>query len=57
MRYVVIGGAATQARGWPEPTDDIDVTPTMDGQGADSRDRLLQGASQWLPELTTKSVS
>lgn len=28
MRYVVIGGgAAAQARGWPEPTDDIDVTP------------------------------
>jgi hypothetical protein len=25
--YVVIGGAAAQARGWPEPTDDIDVTP------------------------------
>jgi hypothetical protein len=27
VRYVVIGGAAAQARGWPEPTDDIDVTP------------------------------
>jgi hypothetical protein len=25
--YVVIGGAAAQARGWLEPTDDIDVTP------------------------------
>lgn len=25
--FVVIGGAAAQARGWPEPTDDIDVTP------------------------------
>jgi len=23
----VIGGAAAQARGWPEPTDDIDFTP------------------------------
>ncbi len=27
VRYVVIGGAAAQARGWPAPTDDIDVTP------------------------------
>jgi predicted nucleotidyltransferase len=27
VRYVVIGGAAAQARGWQEPTDDIDVTP------------------------------
>lgn len=27
VRYVVIGGAAAQARGWHEPTDDIDVTP------------------------------
>ncbi|HEY7961019.1 MAG TPA: hypothetical protein VID29_03765 [Solirubrobacteraceae bacterium] len=27
VRYVVIGGAAAQARGWLEPTDDIDVTP------------------------------
>jgi predicted nucleotidyltransferase len=27
VRYVVIGGAAAQARGWSEPTDDIDVTP------------------------------
>lgn len=27
VRYVVIGGAAAQAHGWPEPTDDIDVTP------------------------------
>jgi hypothetical protein len=25
--YVVIGGAAAQARGWPERTDDLDVTP------------------------------
>ncbi len=25
--YVVIGGAAAQARGWPGRTDDIDVTP------------------------------
>jgi hypothetical protein len=27
VEYVVIGGAAAQARGWPEPTDDIDLTP------------------------------
>jgi hypothetical protein len=27
VEYVVIGGAAAQARGWPEPTDDIDFTP------------------------------
>ena len=27
VRYVVIGGAAAQARGWLETTDDIDVTP------------------------------
>jgi hypothetical protein len=26
VRYVMIGAAA-QARGWPEPTDDIDATP------------------------------
>jgi hypothetical protein len=25
--YVVIGGAAAQARGWPGRTDDLDVTP------------------------------
>ncbi len=25
--YVVIGGAAAQSRGWPERTDDLDVTP------------------------------
>jgi hypothetical protein len=25
--YVVIGGAAAQARGWPEHTEDLDVTP------------------------------
>lgn len=25
--YVVIGGAAAQARGWPERTNDLDVTP------------------------------
>jgi hypothetical protein len=25
--YVVIGGAAAQARGWPGRTDDVDVTP------------------------------
>jgi hypothetical protein len=25
--YVVIGGAAAQARGWSQPTEDIDVTP------------------------------
>jgi hypothetical protein len=25
--YVVIGGAAAQARGWPDHTDDLDVTP------------------------------
>ena len=24
----MIGGAAAQARGWPEPTDDIDFTPS-----------------------------
>ncbi len=27
VEYVVIGGAAAQARGWPEPTEDIDLTP------------------------------
>ncbi|HEX4189334.1 MAG TPA: hypothetical protein VHY83_15715 [Solirubrobacteraceae bacterium] len=27
VRYVVIGGAAAQARGWPEHTEDLDVTP------------------------------
>jgi hypothetical protein len=27
VRYVVIGGAAAQARGWPEETKDLDVTP------------------------------
>jgi hypothetical protein len=25
--YVVVGGAAAQARGWPEETQDLDVTP------------------------------
>jgi hypothetical protein len=28
VEYVVIGGAGAQARGWPEPTDDIDLTPS-----------------------------
>jgi hypothetical protein len=27
VEYVVIGGAAAQARGWPRLTNDIDVTP------------------------------
>jgi hypothetical protein len=27
VQYVVIGGAAAQARGWTEETDDLDVTP------------------------------
>ena len=27
VRYVVIGGAAAQARGWREETQDLDVTP------------------------------
>jgi hypothetical protein len=27
VRYVVIGGAAAQALGWTEPTDDVDLTP------------------------------
>lgn len=27
VRYVVIGGAAAQARGWPEQTNDLDITP------------------------------
>jgi hypothetical protein len=25
--YVVIGGEAARARGWPDPTEDVDVTP------------------------------
>jgi hypothetical protein len=25
--YVVIGGEAARARGWPEPTEDVDLTP------------------------------
>jgi len=27
VEYVVIGGAAAQSRGWPEETQDLDVTP------------------------------
>jgi hypothetical protein len=27
VAYVVIGGEAARARGWPDPTEDIDVTP------------------------------
>jgi hypothetical protein len=27
VQYVVIGGAAAQARGWPEKTQDLDITP------------------------------
>ncbi len=27
VQYVVIGGAAAQSRGWPEETQDLDVTP------------------------------
>jgi len=27
VRYVVIGGAAAQARGWREETQDLDITP------------------------------
>ena len=27
VRYVVIGGAAAQARGWEEQTQDLDITP------------------------------
>ncbi len=34
VEYVVIGGAAAQARGWPEPTDDIDFTPERSYQFA-----------------------
>ncbi len=27
VAYVVIGGEAARARGWPDPTEDVDVTP------------------------------
>jgi predicted nucleotidyltransferase len=27
VAYVVIGGEAARARGWPEQTEDVDVTP------------------------------
>jgi len=30
VSYVVIGGVAAQSRGWPDVTQDIDVTPARD---------------------------
>lgn len=27
VAYVVIGGEAARARGWPDPTEDVDLTP------------------------------
>lgn len=27
VNYVVIGGEAARARGWPDPTEDVDLTP------------------------------
>jgi len=27
VAYVVIGGAAARTRGWPDPTEDVDLTP------------------------------
>jgi hypothetical protein len=27
VAYVVIGGAAARARGWPDQTEDVDLTP------------------------------
>ena len=30
--YVVIGGEAARARGWPDPTEDIDLTPERSEQ-------------------------
>lgn len=30
VRYVVIGAFAANLQGWPEPTEDIDVTPDRD---------------------------
>jgi hypothetical protein len=31
VRYVVIGGAGAQPRGWPEPTDEVSITTTRHG--------------------------
>ena len=60
VEYVVIGGAAAQARGWPEPTEDLDVTPERSKENlsrlADALEELGAGVPRrhtplprWLP--------
>lgn len=47
VEYVVIGGAAAQARGWPRLTNDIDVTPERSKENlsrlADALEELSAG--------------
>jgi hypothetical protein len=47
VAYVVIGGEAARARGWPEQTEDVDVTPERSEENlsrlADALEELKAG--------------